>query len=214
MQNILAHSPTVPRTTDDPEFKNFAQQQHPTTRALLVHISGAETAVSPQTDALTDAELRATPVAVDGPLTDAELRATPVPVSGPVTDTELRATPVRTAASPESSSIYSGTTAMTPKFAIIDHNTNGDNTLVAAVASRKIRVLALMMISGGTVNARFESGASGTALSGQMQLTAQSGFTLPFNPAGWFETASGSLLNLELSAGVSVDGMLTYVEVP
>jgi hypothetical protein len=40
-----------------------------------------------------------------------------------------------------------------------------------------------------------------------------SGFTLPFNPVGWFETAAGELLNLELSAGVSVDGCLTYVEV-
>jgi hypothetical protein len=33
---------------------------------------------------LTDAERRATPVAVSGPLTDAELRTTPVPVSGTV----------------------------------------------------------------------------------------------------------------------------------
>lgn len=43
---------------------------------------------------LTDAELRASPVPVSGPLTDAQLRATPVPVDGPLTDTELRATPV------------------------------------------------------------------------------------------------------------------------
>jgi len=43
---------------------------------------------------LTDAELRATPVPVSGPLTDAELRASAVPVSGPLTDVQLRATPV------------------------------------------------------------------------------------------------------------------------
>ena len=43
---------------------------------------------------LTDAELRAAPVAVSGPLTDAELRATAVPVSGPLTDAALRAAPV------------------------------------------------------------------------------------------------------------------------
>ena len=114
---------------------------------------------------------------------------------------------------PDTSRIFNGTTSLTPKFAVIDHAGNGDNTLVAAVTSKKIRVLAVMMIAGGSVNARFESGAGGTALSGQMQLTAQSGFTLPFNPVGWFETAAGSLLNLELSAAVSVDGMLVYVEV-
>ena len=42
---------------------------------------------------------------------------------------------------------------------------------------------------------------------------ANSGFTLPYNPAGWFETADNALLNLELSAAISVDGMFTYVEV-
>jgi hypothetical protein len=48
---------------------------------------------------LTDAELRASPVPVSGPLTDTQLRATPVPVSGTVTtggltDTQLRASAV------------------------------------------------------------------------------------------------------------------------
>lgn len=97
-----------------------------------------------------------------------------------------------------------------PQRAVIDHATSGDNTLVAAIAGRKIRVLALFLIAGGTVNARFESAASGTALTGQMQLTAQAGFVLPFNPIGWFETVAGELLNLELSGAISVDGSLVY----
>jgi hypothetical protein len=109
--------------------------------------------------------------------------------------------------------MHDGTTALTPKFAIIDEATSGDNELVALVASKKIRVLSLMMMAAGTVTARFESGASGTALSGQMNLVANTGFTLPFNPVGWFETASGASLNLELSAAVSCDGMLVYVAV-
>jgi hypothetical protein len=81
------------------------------------------------------------------------------------------------------------------------------------VTSKKIRVLAAFMVSAGTVNARFESGAGGTALTGQMNLVANSGFVLPFNPVGWFETAVTTLLNLELSGAVSVDGSLVYVEV-
>lgn len=40
---------------------------------------------TPQTDALTNAELRADAVPVSGPLTDEQLRATPVPVTGSVT---------------------------------------------------------------------------------------------------------------------------------
>lgn len=43
---------------------------------------------------LTDTQLRATPIAVSGPLTDVQLRATAVPVSGPLTDVQLRATAV------------------------------------------------------------------------------------------------------------------------
>lgn len=101
-----------------------------------------------------------------------------------------------------------------PKRAVIDAATSGDNTLVAAAgAGIKIRVTSLFLVAAGTVNARFESGASGTALTGQMNLVANSGFTLPFNPDGWFETADNTLLNLELSAAISVDGALTYIEV-
>ncbi len=49
---------------------------------------------TPTGGALTDAQLRATPVPVSGPLTDAQLRAAAVPVSGPLTDTQLRAAAV------------------------------------------------------------------------------------------------------------------------
>lgn len=100
------------------------------------------------------------------------------------------------------------------KYAVIDEATSGNNTLVAAVASRKIRVLAYVMVASGDVTARFEDGAGGTALTGQMDLTTNSGVSAAFNPAGWFETGTNTLLNLELDAAVSVDGHLTYIEVP
>lgn len=99
------------------------------------------------------------------------------------------------------------------KYAVIDHATLGDNTIVAAVTGKKIRVLAVFLVAAAAVTIRFESGAGGTALTGQMVLAANGGFTLPFNPEGWFETAAAALLNLELSAAASVDGALAYVEV-
>jgi hypothetical protein len=112
----------------------------------------------------------------------------------------------------QTDAIMDDTEALTPKFAKIDAASSGDNTLVAAVASRKIRVLSLFLQSAGTVNIRFEDGAGGTALTGQMNNVVNTGFVLPFNPVGWFETSATTLLNLELSAAVSVDGCLTYVE--
>lgn len=113
----------------------------------------------------------------------------------------------------QTDAIMNDTTVLTPKFAAIDAATSGNNTLVSAVAAKKIRVLAAFLVSAGSVNARFESGADGTALTGQMNLVANTGFVLPFNPVGWFEAGTNTLLNLELSAAVSVDGSLVYVEV-
>lgn len=119
----------------------------------------------------------------------------------------------RISASPETSTVYNGTTALTPKFAVVDNATSGDNTLVAAVTGKKIRVHQLALIGSAAVTVRFESGASGTALTGQMQFAANGGFVLPFSPMGWFETASDTLLNMELNGATSVDGVLGYTEV-
>lgn len=105
-----------------------------------------------------------------------------------------------------------GPAALTPKYAVIDTAALGDTTIVSAVSGRKIRVIAMFVVAGGTVTVRFESGTGGTALTGQMSLAVNTGFALPYNPAGWFETDPTTLLNLELSAAVTVDGSLVYVE--
>jgi hypothetical protein len=100
------------------------------------------------------------------------------------------------------------------KRAVVDHATIGDNTIVAAVTGKKIRVLSCLLVMTGTaVTIRFESATGGTALTGQMQPSQGGGFVLPHNPVGWFETLSGELLNLELSGAQSVDGVIVYVEV-
>ena len=99
------------------------------------------------------------------------------------------------------------------KRAAIDAASSGNNTLVAAVTGKKIRVLALAITMTGTaVTIRFEDGAGGTALTGQMQPTQGQTVTLPFNPVGWFETSATTLLNLELGGAQSVDGVLLYIE--
>ncbi len=100
------------------------------------------------------------------------------------------------------------------QYAAVAVTTLDNNTLVAAVTSKKIRVVHLVLVaSGGANNVRLESGASGTALSGVMNLAANGQMVWPFNPAGWCETAAGSLLNLELSAATAVGGVLGYVTV-
>jgi hypothetical protein len=109
-------------------------------------------------------------------------------------------------------SIYQGATARTPAFAAVAVSSSGNNTIVSAGGgSNKIRVLAVQLIANGTVNVKWQSGASGTDLTGLAYLIANAGYVLPYNPLGWFETAANTLLNLNLSAGVAVGGCITYV---
>ena len=106
-----------------------------------------------------------------------------------------------------------GKAGVLKKYAVIAAAGSGDNTLVAAVTGKKIRVLALWLTMTGTaVTIRFESGAGGTALSGQATPLQGTSIILPLNELGWFETAAGSLLNLELGGAQAVAGCLVYVE--
>lgn len=100
------------------------------------------------------------------------------------------------------------------RYAVIDNATSGDNQIVAARDGYRIRVLAGCLVSAGTVNVRFESGAGGTALTGQMNLVANTGFIIPFVECGNFQTEPSQILNLELSGAVSADGWLVYQYVP
>lgn len=103
------------------------------------------------------------------------------------------------------------------QFAAIAASGIGDSTLVGAVTApenRKIRVLGVSLVaSGGANTVRFESGAGGTALTGLIDLAADGQWTLPPTGHGWFETAAGALLNLELTAAGAVAGCLVYEEV-
>ena len=113
----------------------------------------------------------------------------------------------------QTDAIMNDRTALTPKFAVISAAGLGDNTLVAAVVGKVIRVTGFCLVSSGIVSVRFESGAGGTALTGVMPLVAQSILQVPHDPTGHFQTASGVLLNLELSGAVGVYGWLKYLEV-
>lgn len=114
-----------------------------------------------------------------------------------------------------SSIAISDTAHALPKFASVSAAGIGDNTLVAAVTGKRIRVLSMTLtMSGTTVTWAFQSGAGGTALTGTMGPIAQ-GTTVvwPFSPLGHFQTAASTLLNLSLSGAQAVTGSLVYIEV-
>ena len=114
--------------------------------------------------------------------------------------------------------ISEGSQVLDIKRAAIAAATSGNNTLLAAVTGKKIRVLSIAIVAGAAGNIYFESAAGGTVIFGgstnKICLAANGGFVLPHNPAGWFETAAAALLNMNASSTGPFSGGFTYVEVP
>lgn len=124
------------------------------------------------------------------------------------------AAPLPVQATTESGQISVLGTLVTPKYAVISASASGNNTVIAAVVGKTFRILSVFLSSNGTVNAKWQTGASGTDISGLAYLIANTGYVLPFNPAGWFQTGTtNTLLNLNLSAAIAVGGEITYIEV-
>lgn len=117
----------------------------------------------------------------------------------------------KTAAGADGSTLYNGTTALTPKFAKIDAASPGDNAVLAAVPGKKIRVLSWGFTAGGATTAKWRSGT--TDITGPRKLTEFASAGQSLSEFGHFETATGQPLYLHLSAAVACGGNLTYVEV-
>ncbi len=84
--------------------------------------------------------------------------------------------------------------------------------LVAAVANRRIRVIAYSFTLSGTVGLEFRSGS--TPLTGRMVYAANGQATGSLGSgslAGVFQTANGEALNLDIDAAINVDGHLEFV---
>ncbi len=117
----------------------------------------------------------------------------------------------RVSASEETSTVYNGTTALTPKFAPVAAASANDNAIVAAVPTKKIRVLSYVLTASAAVNAKWRSAT--TDKTGLLYCAANGGASSGHSPVGHFETAAGEALNLHLSGAVAVGGHVTYVEV-
>lgn len=83
---------------------------------------------------------------------------------------------------------------------------------IAAVAGKKLRVIAMYLVAGGTAtNVTINSASS--AITPLLALAANGSFVLPFSEAGWFETVAGEALTVTTGAGATTGGHILYVEV-
>jgi len=101
---------------------------------------------------------------------------------------------------------------LTPKFAKFTTSTATANVeVVAAVAGKKIRVLAAAINADGDVDVHFRSAS--TAITGTRYIPSSGGGSgWSYTPLGRFETATGEALNVYLSAAIATSGEITYVE--
>mgnify|MGYP001583137395 CR=1 FL=1 len=145
-------------------------------------------------------------VALPGDATyGAKVQITSIPAAAATTDT--------VGVSLRTDKISNNLTELTPKFfseTVTAADT--DEELVALVSAKKIRVLALAVQCGGTAtDVTFES--STTTRIHKVPAGANGGQILPFNVAGWFQSASGESLTVTTGAGSSVEISGVYVEV-
>lgn len=99
----------------------------------------------------------------------------------------------------------------------VDTDGSGDgDTLVAAIAGKRIAVNGAFLMPDGEVTLQFLSGdpsGSPASLTGEMNLAAAgNGFVLTPQPSGyhWFETLPGEALSIALSDEVTIAGVLLY----
>ncbi len=98
------------------------------------------------------------------------------------------------------------------KRQVITNKSGAAAAIVAAVAGKKISVLALAIcVDGGAVgDVNFDSDT--TIIYGPQELAQNIPLTLPMNEHGWFETVASAALNADISAG-AIDGVVVYAEV-
>jgi hypothetical protein len=99
-----------------------------------------------------------------------------------------------------------------PLVAAIAASGTGDNTVVAAVTGKKIRVTRYELSASAAVNAKWRSGT--TDVTGLLYLAA-AGATVDSGKSGeqndfLFETAAGQALVLNLSGAVPVGGFVNH----
>src|SRR5678815_5218098 len=87
-----------------------------------------------------------------------------------------------------------------------------DNTVVAAVSGRKIKVLAMKLWNNAaTANtATVKSNAAAISSPFTMQAAMHGSIDFPYNEAGWFLTNLGEALNLALTAATAVGVTVVY----
>lgn len=119
---------------------------------------------------------------------------------------------LRSVAEQINGSIRVGASSLEVKWIKINATASGDNTIISAVASKKLRVIGIAFVCSSSVDIIFKSGAN--TLIDAMQFAKNGGIADNGQPVGyWLETNSGEAFIMNLNSAVNVRGRCYYVEV-
>jgi len=93
----------------------------------------------------------------------------------------------------------------------IDFTATGDNTIVAAVAGKAVRVYRIFFVLSAASDIVFKKGA--TALTGVIEMKEGGSVTLDFQDQPWFTTELGEAFVINQSGTAQVSGRLYYTQI-
>ena len=84
-------------------------------------------------------------------------------------------------------------------------------TIITGVPGKRIVVLSTYVIVSTAANVNFQTSTGLVSLTGPVACATNGGFVLPYNQGGWFATAVGDSLILNLSPNINVGGSISYI---
>ena len=84
-------------------------------------------------------------------------------------------------------------------------------TVVVGVVGKRIVLISASIIVSANVTLQWITSPSLAELTGPQSITTTGGYILPGNFGGWFQTAFGDSLVLNISPSMAVGGCISYV---
>lgn len=102
---------------------------------------------------------------------------------------------------------------LTFKFVRVNATADGDNTVVAAVSGKKLRVIGYAISATAAGVATFQDTAGTPVVFASFPLAANGGVVYDGGPeCPAFETASGAGIEINCATGQDITGHMTYLE--
>lgn len=95
------------------------------------------------------------------------------------------------------------------KNTFVNTSTLGSTTILAAAPGQSIRVIGILLVSTIANSVKFQSNS--TDISATFPLGANGGLVAAFNEHGWFQTAPGEALNINLSVATATGIQINYI---